>query len=103
MRKTLLALSLVAAFSGNSAIAADEVAATTEVKTSTGDSAKLEMPAIKDRRKMLFGFGLFGTGIHVGWKKAKDRGVGSPILFGSVGHKAFGLGTPQKDVIKPES
>lgn len=114
MRNTLLALSLVSFVAGSlPAFAADEAAsasAATAVTATDGAAqpqTKLEMPPIKSRRKMLFQFGLFGTELHVGWKKpipkeeanGKFRGVGSPIFFGSVGQKAFGLGTPQKTKI----
>jgi hypothetical protein len=101
MRNTLLALSLVSLVAGSlPAFAADAAA---EATVSEKAQTKLEMPAIKSRRKMLFSFGVFGTGLHVGWKKpiakedanGKFRGVGSPIFYGSVGTKALGLGTPK--------
>lgn len=108
MRKTLLALSLAALVSGNAAIAQGNIDSSASSAAADSNVQKLDMPAIKSRRHMLFSFGLFGTGFHLGWKKPKDkdeaqgefRGIGSPILYTSVGHHAFGLGTPKKEVKK---
>jgi len=97
MRKIILAMGLVAVVTGSSAIAAEtETAVQSAVAAATtSEPLSLEMPKVQSRRKMLVQFGLFGTGFHLGWKKrsADSRGVGSPIMFTSVGQKAFGIGT----------
>lgn len=103
MRKALLSLGLVAFLTCGSALAEET---TKQDNAAAGTAEKLEMPQIKDRRHMMFQFGLFGTGFHIGWRKPKPkdevakgefRGIGSPILFTSVGHKSFGLGRPRTE------
>ncbi len=96
MRKIILAMGLVAIVTGSSAIAA-ETAVVVQPSTcaaTCSDPIRLDMPAVQSRRKMLFQFGLFGAGFHFGWKRKTDcRGVGSPILFTSVGQRTLGFGT----------
>lgn len=76
------------------------------MKMGTDSATILEMPATQSRRRLLFSFGLFGTGVRLGWKKPevinqagvlngeepRRKGVGSPIMTFSVGRKEFGLG-----------
>lgn len=109
MRKTLLALGLIATFSANAAMAEETKTTVSGDTSAVAPNTKLVMPAIKDRRHMLFQFGMFGTEFHLGWKKPKAkedvatgefRGFGSPIIFQSFGKKAIGLGTPKVEKIK---
>lgn len=108
MRNTLIALSMVSVLAGAApAFAQNAAAVDASVGQADGGVTKLDMPAYKSRRKMLFSFGLFGTGIHIGWKKPMDkadangqfRGVGSPIFYTSVGSHGFGLGTPKREKV----
>lgn len=97
MRKMILAMGFVALVTGSSAIAADTavVVQPSACASTCSDPIRLDMPVAQSRRKMLFQFGLFGAGFHFGWKrpKADCRGVGSPILFTSVGQRTLGFGT----------
>lgn len=99
MTKVALSLALLAVLSVNSAIAADEIKAVPAAAANPDGSVVLEMPDVKTRKRMLFSFGLFGTGFHMGWKKPEidpvtneKKGIGSPILNLSVGGKGLGLG-----------
>jgi hypothetical protein len=107
MRNTLLALSMVSMLAGVAPAFAADSAVDVSAGTAKVGETVLDMPAIPSRRKMLFSFGVFGTGIHIGWKKPlpKDqaaghfRGVGAPILYTSVGTKGFGINTPKREKI----
>jgi hypothetical protein len=114
MKKTVLSLSLIAFFSGSSAWGANEIINYTPVTPGVGANGErvIAMPDKKTvtRRRMLFDFGLFGAGIHVGWLKPRNmdvrtadggeivtvrkrHGIGSPIFNVSAGTHALGLGT----------
>ena len=101
MKKILLATLLIALTAGNAALAKhhsqDQVTSTQiQEGTSGAPPTVLDVPAPKSRRHMLFSFGLFGMGVHMGWMKRNPevaQGGGYPILNFSAGTHALGLGT----------
>ncbi|HEY9792526.1 MAG TPA: hypothetical protein V6D22_19150 [Candidatus Obscuribacterales bacterium] len=115
MKKTLVVLGFAAylAASFGSAVCANELVNITPIEPTVGENGQrvISMPDKKktSRRRMLFDFGLFGAGVHVGWLKPKNavlqegdggetvvkhrRGVGMPIFNVSAGTHALGLGT----------
>jgi hypothetical protein len=115
MKKTLVALSFAAILlgCGCSAVSANELVNVTPIEPTVGENGQriINMPDRKktSRRRMLFDFGMFGAGVHVGWLKPKSavlqegdggettvkhrRGFGMPIFNVSAGTHALGLGT----------
>jgi hypothetical protein len=78
MKKIFLALGVCAYLAGAQAYAG-EIVNFTEVKPTVNDDGKsvIVLPDKKktSRRRMLFDFGLFGAGLHVGWMKPKNLDV----------------------------
>jgi hypothetical protein len=108
MRNYLLALSLVSLVAGSvPAFAADAVLDYNDANTAKVGQQTLAVPTIKSRRKMLFEFGALGTEMHFGWKRrmskeeanGRFRGIPGPVLFTSIGSKAFGLNAPKREKI----
>ena len=83
MKKLFLALGLVLFIGGSEALAG-EIVNYTQVQPVINAEGKevIQMPDRKStlRRRMLFDFGLFGAGIHVGWLKPKNAAC-SPMTL----------------------
>lgn len=108
MRKTLLALTLLSVVAGSvPAFAADAVLDYKDASNAKVGEQTLVVPAIKSRRKMFFEFGALGTEMHLGWKRrmtkeeanGRFRGIPGPVMFTSIGSRAFGLNAPKREKI----
>ena len=99
MKKILLALGLLASISSTSAFAG-EIVNFTEVKPTIKDDGKsaIVLPDKKktSRRRMLFDFGLFGAGLHVGWLKPKNMDVTDSKTMVTTGGGNAGNGGDEK-------
>lgn len=110
MRRIAALVVLTTVLIGTKAFAGDIINYTPVTATTGPDGSRvIEMPSRDKtyRRRMLFDFGLFGAGVHVGWLKPRSAqvaedgtvssrhwwAVGSPILNVSAGTHAIGLGT----------